>query len=67
MSDVYPLHEWVIDWNKVKTVEDLKSILICADCRPNARHPNFYIIKDMCKLIDRDGRQVDPETLRPVQ
>ena len=67
MSDVYHLHHWVIDWSKVQTVEDIKSILICADCRPNADHPNFYIIKDMCRLIDRDGKQVDPETLQPIR
>lgn len=50
---------WVIDWAKVSTVEDIRSILICLDCRPNTNHPNFYIIKDLCKLIDDDGKRVE--------
>lgn len=65
MTDIYWLHTWVIDWSKIKTVEDIKEILICADCKPNPDHPNFYIIRDKCKLINRDGKELDPKTLLP--
>jgi hypothetical protein len=49
---------WVIDWSKVTTVEHVKQILICADCRPNPNHHSFFVIQDLCVQIDDDGKRI---------
>ena len=64
--DVFYLHHWVIDWDKIKTVEHVIELLKCCDIQPRPSHPQFDEIKHMCKMIDADGRQVDPTTLKPL-
>ena len=67
MTDFYPLHTWVIDWNKINSVEDIKRILQGMELRPITTYPMFDTeIKPLCKLIDRDGNAVDPETLEKL-
>lgn len=49
---------WVIDWRKIQTVEDIKTLLSCCDLHPRPMHPDFVNLKPLCKLIDDDGREV---------
>jgi len=65
--DVAWCHHWVIDWSKVTTFEHLKELLQCCDMQPKLSHPQFDEIKHLCKLIDSDGKQVDPKTLQPIR
>lgn len=64
--DVAYCHTWIIDWSKVTSWEHLKELLQCTDMKPNPYHPQFDEIKHLCKLVNRDGEQVDPNTLRPL-
>lgn len=59
-------HHWVFDWDKIRTIADIKAILICAECRPNPDHHSFYIIKDLCKQIDSDGKRIEQEPTAPA-
>lgn len=49
---------WVIDWEKVQTVEQIKTLLRSLDLQPRPLHPEFCNYKSLCKLIDDDGREV---------
>lgn len=49
---------WVIDWNKVTTIEHIKALLISAEMQPNKNHHSFDSIKDLCKQIDADGKEI---------
>jgi hypothetical protein len=49
---------WVIDWDKVQTVEHIKILLRSLDLRPRPLHPEFSNYQPLCKLIDDDGREV---------
>lgn len=64
MDDTFFIHTWIIDWNKVNSFEDLKKILMGMDLFPKPYHPDFDEIRPFCKLIDQDGREVDPNTLQ---
>jgi len=42
--------QWTtIDWDKIKTIEDIKTILKHADIRLNPHHPHFNSIKHLTK------------------
>ena len=55
-------YTWDIDWTKVKNVEDIKLILQSFDLRVISQHPDFEDLIRLCKMIDSDGYEVDPET-----
>jgi len=61
----YPLVVWEIDWDKVTKWEDLKELLQCCDMQPREHHPQFDEIKKFCKLVDRDGKRIDPASFGP--
>lgn len=50
---------WIIDWNKINTIGDIKYILSSFDLRPIVDHPDFDGLKKYCKLIDEDGNEVN--------
>ncbi len=59
-----PQHQWVVDWSKVTTWQNLRELLQCMELTPNPHHPYFESIRHLCKMIDMDGHEVDPETLK---
>lgn len=60
---MYPMHVWQIDWNLVVRWEDLKELLQCCDMQVN----QFDEIKKFCKLVDRDGKRIDPAAFGPAK
>lgn len=60
MYDVYDLHVWKIDWDKITNWEDLKAILQCCDLEIRKNDPKFADIKQFCKLVDREGNLFNP-------
>lgn len=55
---------WEIDWDKIQSWEDIKVLLQHCDIHPKPRHPDFEFVKPLCKLIDMDGRRLDPEKFK---
>jgi hypothetical protein len=62
---MYPMHVWQIDWTTVTKWEDLKELLQGCDIQVNDKHPQFDEIRKFCKLVDRDGKRVDPASFGP--
>lgn len=52
------MEHWVIDWAKVTTIDHIKQILICTNLQPIPENHSFFMIQDLCKLIDDDGKRI---------
>ena len=61
--DYCPIHRWFIDWDKVKTVEDVIVILKNCDLTVKIDPPDE--LKALCYMADDRGVEVDPLTLLP--
>ncbi len=54
---------WVLDWAKIRTVEDVVQLLKACDLHPRPDHIDFEHLRPFCKLIDDDGREVTQPAL----
>ncbi len=53
---------WVINWKKIQTFEDIKTLLISLDLRPVPTTLAFEDIKHLCSYIDDDGKEIPEDS-----
>lgn len=55
-------YTWVISWDKIKDINDIKLLLQSFDLQVLNKAPGFKDLVRLCKMIDEDGNEVNPET-----
>lgn len=61
--------QWVVDWNEVKSLDELKEVLKACKIekiRLDVDDKQFQSIRHLCKLKRFDGTTCDPDTLQPI-
>lgn len=57
----YPVVVTVIDWQKVKTLEDVIALLqACHVELPEQCNKQYEKVKHLTKMVDRNGNTIDP-------
>lgn len=54
--------QWVVNWKKIQTVEDIKSILMAMAIHPVPENLGFEYIRHLCVFIDDDGKELPDPT-----